>query len=309
MSDLSVVIVSYNTSGLLRDCLRSVDAARGMLSLDVVVVDNRSTDDSCGMMAREFPNVRLMRNTENRGFAAANNQGLAGTRGRYVLLLNSDTIVRAGAFETMVAFMDGHPRAGYCGPRLVNADGSYQASAHRFPTVFSRVFSLTGLAERHPRSAHCLDLHASQGDDRVFRADWVKGACLLVRREALEQVGPLDEGYFMYFEETDWCGRMAAAGWEGWYVADAEVVHLGGASVRHDDEVRVFSGNQPVYWVRSHRRYLRRHHGVIGMAVSETLEILVYCLVWLRHRWRRNDRSREKARSVATAIRYKLVGA
>lgn len=306
LTDLSIIIVSYNTRDLLRDCLASVERCCSGASVETFVVDNASSDGSAEMVAREFPLVELIVNESNVGFAAANNIGLRRAAGRYVALLNPDTRLSPGALPELVRFMDARPRAGYCGPRLVNANGTNQPSAHRFPTIVSAGFSILGLARRYPASRHTLDLHVLHGHRAHFRADWLGGACLMVATPCLHAVGLLDEGFFMYFEETDWCRRMAKAGWEGWYVPSAEVTHLGGQSVTPTDEIRPFSGDHPVYWVTSSRRFMRRYHGVPGMVVSEAIQVGLYSLIWLRRRWRRGERSYNEARRAAAAIRHLL---
>jgi GT2 family glycosyltransferase len=304
VTDLSVIIVSYNTRALLRDCLASlVEGCRGC-AIETFVVDNASADGSADMVTAEFPAVRLIRNPQNAGFAAANNLALREANARYVVLLNPDTVVHAGALTALVRFMDAHPAAGYCGPRLLNADGSHQVSARRFPTLLSTAFTMLGLARRYPRSRHASDLHAVYGDRQCIPAGWLTGACLVVRAETLRTVGLLDERFFMYFEETDWCRRLATAGWEGWYVPEAEVVHLGGRSVVREDDARPFFGDHPVHWVNSSRHYLRRHHGWAGLVVAESLQMALYALIWLRHAWRRSERSRAKARSAAASLSY-----
>ena len=199
MIDASIIIVSYNTRGLLQDCLVSVPSGCTGLSTETFVVDNASSDGSAEMVGTEFPSVRLLCNVGNRGFAFANNLALRQASGRYVVLLNPDTTLQTNALTELVRFMDDTPAAGYCGPRLLNDDGSHQPSARRFPTVLSAAFSLLGLARRYPRSRHALDLHALHGHRVRFRADWMTGACLMVRSEVLRQVGLLDEGYFLYF--------------------------------------------------------------------------------------------------------------
>jgi GT2 family glycosyltransferase len=306
--NLSIIIVSYNTRDLLRECLRSLPAGGdcGPGGVEVFVVDNASRDGSPDMVAAEFPYVKLIRNPINGGFAQANNLALRESAGRYVLLLNSDTVVHDGAFANLIAFLEAHPAAGYCGPKLLNGDGSHQWSAARFPTVLSAPFTMLGCSRRFPNSRHALDLHTSRGTEKPFRADWFTGAALLVRREALEAVGPLDEAYFLYFEETDWCRKLARAGWEGWYVPAAEIVHYGGRSVEHDSDVRPFHGDHPVYWARSRRRYVRRWHGLLGMWISLSLEIALYGLIWLKHRWRAAPVSQNKARAAAASIGYLL---
>jgi GT2 family glycosyltransferase len=304
--DLSVIIVSYNTRELLMNCLRSIRDCSKEAAIEILVVDNNSGDGSADSVERDFQEVRLIRNRENTGFAAANNQALHEATGRYLMLLNSDTLVHAGAFRELIAFMDAHRQAGYCGPKLLNDDGTHQPSAKRFPTLWSRSFSMVGLAQRYPESRHCLDLHISKGSDAPFQTDWVTGACLVVRREAFEAVGLMDEGYFLYFEETDWCRKMVSAGHAGWYVPAAKVTHLGGRSVEHSNDVRPFFGNHPVHWVRSARRYQRRHFGYVGMVVAQWLEMLLYVLIWLRHVWRPNEKSRAKARTAGAAVRCML---
>jgi GT2 family glycosyltransferase len=304
--DLSIVIVSFNTRDLLRNCLTSVAAGGGNLEVETFVVDNASADGSPDMVEREFPSVRLICNDVNRGFAAANNLAIEQATGRYLLLLNSDTEVQHDALRTLVRFMDQHPNAGYCGPRLINPDGSHQPSARRFPTVLSGAYSLLGLAGRRPESKHTLDLHASHSDRGEFRSGWLCGACVVVRAETARQVGLLDEGFFLYFEETDWCKRMAGAGWEGWFVGSAEVMHLGGQSVDSNGPAQPFSGDHPVHWVNSRRRYMRRYHGLPGMLLANAIEIVLYAAIWIRHSWRRGQRNRTKAQSAARAIRYML---
>jgi N-acetylglucosaminyl-diphospho-decaprenol L-rhamnosyltransferase len=305
--DASIIIVSYNTRDLLRDCLASLDGGCTGITHETIVVDNASADGSADLVAESFPRMRLVRGTDNPGFAAANNRGLELARGRYVVLLNPDTEVRPGALAELVNFMDAHPGAGYCGPRLLNADGSHQASARRFPTLLSAAWNTLGWDKQNPRSRHCADLHLAGGDTATMRAGWLTGACLLVRRAALEQVGPLDAGYFMYFEETDWCHRLARAGWEGWYVPTGEVVHYGGQSSAPAATDAPFFGNRPAYWIPSRRRYMRRHHGRLALVAGEVLEFGLNVLLWLRHRWRGTPESRLKVRRATQTLRW-LIG-
>jgi len=304
MTDLSIVIVSFNTRDMLRDCLASLTAGGQGLSVETWVVDNASGDGSAEMVAEGFAHVGLIRNPDNRGFAAANNLALARCAGRYVALLNPDTIVQPGALSELVRFMDQNEPAGYCGPRLVNGDGSHQPSARRFPTMFSGAASMLGWDRRHAASRHCSNLHLTHGDRTTMRAGWLTGACLLVRRAALADVGLLDDGYFMYFEETDWCRRLANAGWEGWYVGCAEVVHFGGGSSGPAAEDAPFFGNRPNYWVASRRRYARRHLGIAGLIVVESMDVGLNIVLWLKHGWRKSPESRRKARRAAGALRH-----
>jgi N-acetylglucosaminyl-diphospho-decaprenol L-rhamnosyltransferase len=236
---LSIVIVSFNTRQLLKECLDSVYAslAGSALTSEVIVVDNASRDGSAAMVRKHFPQVRLIANEENRGFAAANNQALRaigyGTGDishppppEYVMLLNPDTIVGGSALTTLARFMDENPRAGACGARLLHSDGSFQHSAFAFPTLFQILLDFlpinyrlmdSRLNGRYPRRLY------QAGEP--FPIDHPLGAALVVRREAIEQVGLLDERFFIYCEEIDWCLRIKAAGWGIWCVPEAEIVH------------------------------------------------------------------------------------
>ncbi|MBE9507190.1 MAG: glycosyltransferase family 2 protein, partial [Chloroflexi bacterium] len=221
MVDLSVVVVSWNVRDLLRQCLNSILNTRGALRVEVVVVDNASTDDSVEMVRAEFPSVCLITNTENRGFPVANNQGIAVAQGRYVLLLNSDAEVVGEALATMVAYADTHTDVGVIGPQLLNPDGSVQSSRRRFPTMATAFFESTWLETYAPLRMLERYYVLDQPDDATLDVDWVKGAALMARREAIKQVGPMDEGFFMYSEELDWCRRFREAGWRVVYLPTA----------------------------------------------------------------------------------------
>ncbi|MBI5033902.1 MAG: glycosyltransferase family 2 protein [Chloroflexi bacterium] len=230
-----MVIVSYNVRELLADCLASLFTARRdrPLSTEVFVVDNGSHDGSAAMVRERFPSVHLIENAENRGFAAANNQAFPLTTGRYILMLNCDTEVRPGALQTLVKFMDEHSRAGVCGGTLFYGDGTLQHSVFRFPTlsqIFLDFFPLnwrltnSRFNGRYPREWY------ARGEP--FQVDHPLGADFLVRRDAAEQVGWLDDKFFIYCEEIDWAIRIKRAGWQIWCVPQAEIVHHEAQSTR-----------------------------------------------------------------------------
>ena len=229
---LSIIIVNWNTRDLLAACLESVHQDAETLAgwtVETFVVDNASSDGSPQMVRERFPWVRLIENEENLGFAAANNQALRQARGRYALLLNSDTEVQPGALAALVEFMAAHPRAGAVGARLLNADGSLQPSCHPMLTPGREFWRLIFLDRLWPRATYPLgrwDLATPR------QVEVIKGACLLLRREALAQVGLLDEAYFMYTEEVDLCYRLAEAGWELWWLPSARVIHREAQSTR-----------------------------------------------------------------------------
>lgn len=230
--DISVIIVNLNTRELLDACLASVERERSVLSLEVIVIDNGSSDGSVGMVESKYPATILLRNSRNQGFARPNNDGLRRARGRHLLLLNSDTVVRPGALGRLLACLESHPDAGACGPRLVYPDGRLQYSAKGFPTLWTHVCDMSGLDRLFPRTALFGSGELRMFDyDRPGTADHLMAAAFLVRRETYEKVGPLDERFAIYYNDMDWCYRMVHAGWKIWYVPDALVEHHLGKTV------------------------------------------------------------------------------
>ncbi len=253
--DLSIVIVSYNVCELLAQCLTAAWAEAAHLQLEILVVDNASRDESAAMVRARFPQVQLIANVENRGFAAANNQAFPLTRGRYVLMLNPDTQVQPGALATLVQFMDAHSRVGACGGKLVYGDGTLQHSAFAFPTLaqifldfFPVNWRLTAsrLNGRYPRHAY------ARGEP--FPVDHPLGADFLVRRQAAEQAGWLDDQFFIYCEEIDWALRIKRAGWQIWCVPQAVIVHHEAQSTRQFREAMFVE-----LW-RARKRLFEKHY-------------------------------------------------
>ena len=257
MTDLSVIIVNWNVRDLLRRCLRSLysSATESGLAVQVIVVDNGSTDGSVEMVRSAFPAVHLIVNRDNRGFPAANNQGLAVAQGRYSLILNPDTEIVGDALATMVAFADAHPDVGIVGPQLLNPDGTVQSSRRRFPTLATAFFESTWLQRYGPRRILEHYYVLDRPDDRAQDVDWLYGAAFMARREAVAQVGLLDEGYFMYSEELDWCRRFRDAGWRVVYLPTAQVIHYGGKSSEQVIAAR------HIHFQTSKVRYFRKYHG------------------------------------------------
>lgn len=231
---VAVVIVSYNTRTLLLQAVHS--ALHDLVPTAVVVIDNASHDGSPEAVAATFPEVTLIRNTQNRGFAAATNQGIDATcvhATPYVLLLNPDAQLLPGALATMVAFMEQHPRVGCVGPRLIYPDGRFQEGAWHFPTPLMTLFDL--FPPRGPllgrlQTSSLNGRYRAEHGTQPFPIDHPLGAAMLIRRATLDEVGLLDPSYWMYAEEVDWCRRAKAAGWAIWQVPQAQVVHWGGAS-------------------------------------------------------------------------------
>jgi N-acetylglucosaminyl-diphospho-decaprenol L-rhamnosyltransferase len=294
--DLSIIIVSWNVRELLRACLQSLttDDRRGTTeesssivrlpsSIEIIVIDNASSDGSADMVAAEFPQLRLIANAENRGFTGGNNQGIAVAQGRYVFFLNPDTVVTDGALSTMVSYMEEHCDVGVVGPELHYGDGSLQSSRRRFPTFSSALFESTPPAWHWPdnpwaRRYRMEDHQAFEGEE----VDWLVGAALLTRRAVLDQVGGFDEGYFMYSEELDWCRRVKAAGWRAVYLPSARIVHYEG---RSSEQV---VATRHIRFQTSKVRYFRKFHGRLAagalrafLLATFAAELVLEAVKWL----------------------------
>ncbi len=255
--DVSIVIVNWNTRALLHDCLASVFDGLGAVTAEVLVVDNASEDGSADMVRREFPQAVLMETGQNLGFAGGNNVALRRARGRYVLLLNTDTLVHGTVLPEAIRWLDAHPQVGVMGPRVLNTDGSVQPSCSAFPSLRNlamQTFGLTRIAR--------LDRYRMTGWDRMSerRVEVISGAAMFVRRAAMARVGLLDEAFFFYGEETDWCYRFAQDGWQLVFAPIPEITHFGGGAVgklNHRRDVLMTEGTTRLH---------RKHGGILAAA-------------------------------------------
>jgi hypothetical protein len=289
MADLSIIIVNWNTKKYLLPCLKSILENKKGMGCEIIVVDNGSRDGSAGEVKEEFPSIDLIENERNLGFAKAVNQGLQKASGRYLVLLNPDTQVKDGAIGRLVSFMDAHPDAGIAGAQLLNSDGSKQNSIANFPSLATELLNKSLLRWLFPRK------YPGKGRDYAesIEVDSVIGACLMVRRDAIEQVGLLDEDYFLFLEETDWCFRMKKAGWKVYHVPQAEVYHFQGKSAEQDKK------RAKVEFYRSRYHFFKKNKGtlqgailLIGQIVRlfiESIFMTVACFFTLGmiKRWRR----------------------
>ncbi|MDM8532211.1 glycosyltransferase family 2 protein [Anaerolineales bacterium HSG25] len=251
--DISVIIVNWNTRDMLADCIDSIEQHADSLQLEIIVVDNYSSDGSQAMLQEKYPHVWLIANLDNVGFAKANNLAMKVARGRYFLLWNSDAFAVPDSMQSLYRLAESQPNAGLIGAQLRNKDGTFQASHTLFPNLWQEFLILTALG----RKLHG-NVYPSRGpeDERgPQRVDYVEGACMLVRREAFQQVGGMDEGYFMYAEEVDWCFSLQTGGWQVWYQPESKVTHLGGAS----SSGRRTKREGDLY--RSRVRFFRKHYG------------------------------------------------
>ena len=277
MKDLSIIVVSYNTQKLLRDCLESVLANSGEFSSELIVIDNSSHDGSPEMVQREFPNVHLISNERNLGFAAANNQAIEKSEGRYILLLNSDTVVFECVLKSCVDFLDKNRDVGVLGCRVLNPDRSLQYSCTLTPSLLNMFLLTSGLSRLNtPQFFGRYQMrhwdHTSVRDVPV-----ISGCYLMARTTAIKQVGVLDDAFFFFGEETDWCTRFLRAGWRVVYAPVGEIIHYGSVSavsLGHKRDLLLTSGLV---------RYHRKHGGILPALV---LWIMLFgfnlsrCILW-----------------------------
>ena len=268
--DLSVVIVSWNTRDLLGACLQSIDNGRGALNVEVIVVDGGSSDGTPDMLTKEYPWVRLIARSDNVGFPKGNNIGLAEAQGRLLLLLNPDTEIEGEALSTMAHYLDTHGDVGIVGAKLLNPDGSIQSSRRRFPSLATGFFESTWLQPIAPNSLMERYYAADLPDNVVSEVDWLVGACLMTHRAVLEDVGVMDEAYFMYSEELDWCRRVKEAGWKVVYLPEARIVHHVGKSSEQAVTER------HINYQRAKLRYFRKFHGRIPSNLLRLTILLNY---------------------------------
>lgn len=254
--DLSICIVSFKARDLLQESLRSIYATIGKLSFEIIVVDNCSEDGTVEMLKSEFPTVQLIVNDENTGYTRPNNQAMRVSKGRYLVIINPDTLVKPGAFETLAAFLDSHPEAGIVGPKVLNRDGTLQKQCRRSEARPWDAFCyFSGLSRLYPHDKRFSGyLMTYLDEDLTHEAQAVSGSCMMIRREVIEQIGFLDEDFFAYQEDTDFCRRARLAGWKIYYNPAAQIVHFAGEGG---------SGVQPfrsIYvWHRSYYLYYRKH--------------------------------------------------
>lgn len=258
---LSISIVHHDGLKALADCLQSIFSSGFTRKMEVVVVDNVSTDGAVSMIRKEYPQIKLLENEVRHGFGQNQNRGIQACTGEYILVLNDDTIVQPGALETLCLYLDQHSEAALVGPRLLNPDGSLQKSCYKFPTPLRCVFENTLLTALFPNSTIFGDYRGWQHDS-IQNVDFVIGAAMLVRRQVVEQVGLFDPLFFMYAEETDWQLRMHRAGWKIAFTPQASIMHIGGQSSEG------MKDRQFCEFHRSYAKYMRKHFGLIGAAVQ-----------------------------------------
>lgn len=249
--DISIIIVTWNTKDLLQKCLDSIYKTIHDITFEIIVIDNASEDDTVVMLKGKFPHITLIKNSRNLGFGAANNQGLRIMRGRYALLLNSDTVLTIQAVEELFTFMETHPEAAMACGQLLNADGSKQNSMASFPSLLTLMTNMPLLEylfpKRYPSKRY--------NHKNPVEVDSGIGACLPVRKKAIDEVGMFDERYFSFFEETDWAYQMKKAGWKIFHIPTAFIYHLQGQSIGSDIRSRIeFYRSRYLFFRKWHSR-------------------------------------------------------
>jgi GT2 family glycosyltransferase len=253
--DLSVCIVTYKARDMLESCLQSLYENSSKLNLEVIVSDNGSDDGTVEMLQREFPAVHILENDQNLGFAKPMNQALRASQGNYALLLNPDTMVLPNAFDRLIDFMESHPGVGICGPKVLNSDYTLQKPCRRGESRPWAVISyFTGLARLFPKSKFFGEYLMSYMDENETHAvAGVAGSCMLIRRELFEQLGYLDELFFAYQEDADYCHRARQAGWKVYYLPEAQIIHYGGQGGSRVDPYRSIIEWHKSYWLYYHK--------------------------------------------------------
>jgi len=273
--DMSIVLVGWNNKSYLEPCLKSIYDGNLKCTFDIVVVDNGSTDGSQEMLQNKYPEVMLIQNEKNEGLGKASNQGVEATNGRYVLLLNNDTIVNGPSFDLLVTYLNDHPTVGAVGGKLLNEDGTVQSCYNNFSTLAEEFLIATRIGEMiRPGYPAIMDA------DEVKSVDWLGSACLLLRRSALDEIGLLDDSYFIYGDEADLQYRLKKAGWEVHFVPQATIIHFGGRSMtRWPRRKRVYRGKMLFY---------KKNYGIVRLfllrlmlAILSVLKILVWGFLYL----------------------------
>ncbi len=312
---LSVVIVSWNVKDYLLKCLESLYQNQVSAGFEVILVDNASADGTTDSVKPSFPHIKLVANTKNLGFAAANNQAIARSQGEYILLLNPDTIIHPGSLDVLIDFMDHHSDIGACGPKLLNPDGTTQRSVRAFPSFRAALYRHTafrsfGIFKNRYQQWRMKDFTYNQQAD----VDQLMGAALMLRKAVIDQVGKMDESFFMYYEEVDLCFRIKQAGWRIVFYPDAVITHLGGQSAR---QIPV---DKQMMAMTSLLKFFAKHRGksvtrlfacffnpaiLVGQMINIAVNALRYTFAALMfNRQKRQKWSRKVRNSTLLLLRY-----
>ncbi|MBC8412620.1 MAG: glycosyltransferase family 2 protein [Nitrospira sp.] len=273
---ISIIIVSFNTSEILHKCLSELYAHPVAHEMEVFIVDNNSYDNSVEMIRENYKDIILIENKTNMGFAAANNQAYKLAGGSYIILLNPDAYLKAGAIDNAITFMETHTDCALCGGRLINLQGTLDPSARKYPGSLAKLFIISGLSSRYASSKIFSKSDMNYFDhNSVMEVDWVPGTFTVYRASALKDHGLFDERFYIYYEETDLCLNLKRKGWKIYFIPDAEVIHVGGASskVRKDLDFDESGAQVLKFRMRSEYLYFRKNHGLLSVLANASVEI------------------------------------
>lgn len=278
MLDLSVAIVTWNAKKDIDEFLASIYENTKKVTYEIIVADNHSEDGTAHMIREKYPKVILIENKDDGGFAYGINKCLTVSKGRYIVTFTPDTLLLPNALDLMVDFMVKTPTAGACGARLFYADGSPQPSYGYFPTIPRILVNLFPVYKLFPqklfKNFKRLSVTPSEEINEPIRVDYPSGACLMLRREVVDEVGPMDERFFVYFEETDWCYRMMKAGWDRYYVPDAKVIHYCGSSFKNADMAR------KIHNMESRLKFFKKNYSVPQNLILSVLHLISSAIFW-----------------------------
>lgn len=265
--DISIIIINYKTRELTLNCIESVIYSKTKYNYEIILIDNASYDGIILEVYKQFPQVYCIENNKNVGFSKANNQGIKVAKGRYILLLNSDTVIEETTLETMIDFMDSNPNIGASGCKVVLPNGTLDKACRRgFPTPTASFYYFSGLAKRYPNNPKYNQYHLGHlNEDEVYPVDCLVGAFMLVRKEVIDEVGGLDEDFFMYGEDIDWCYRIKQGGWENYYYPMTTIIHYKGASSRRKPYKIIYEFHRAMYLF--HRKHFSRKYSFMTNTV------------------------------------------
>lgn len=281
---LSICIVSWNVSKLLEECLFSIYKYPPKSDFEIIVVDNDSKDDSVKMVQNKFPRVKIIKNTANLGFSIANNQAIKNACGSYILILNPDTEILGNSLAIMTDFLNKNTSAGAVAPKILNPDQTLQKSCLGFPTLGAMAARQSFIEFLLPWNYYSKKYLMLDFDyDRISEVDQPMGACILLRKKTLDEIGLFDEKSFMFFDEVDLCFRIKKAGWKIFFTPDAKIIHHGGSSIKKWSRLSL-SRN----WTRSRNLFFRKHYGILAVAILYAVDllriILIFFILWILYK-------------------------
>lgn len=306
LKDLSIIIVNWNTGDLLLECIQSIKETVKNHEYELFVVDNASTDSSLKNVERNHSEIIILKNQKNLGFAKGNNQALPRCQGRFILLLNPDTVLIDDAVDRMCGYLDAHPSTGVIGPRLLNDDGSHQPStAGSFPTLSIIINEAFGLTKLFPKFSSTRGLYIRSEENKSLGVDWVSGACLMIRSEIIKKVGMLNEGFHLYYEDQEWCYRIKKSGYKITFNPQAKVVHYGNQSIKRltlDD----LEKNQITY-----KQYLQNFNKPFEAFLASKIYFWGLVMKWLialtRHMLTNDEKSDHRFKVLTKMLRLKML--